>query len=197
MKCAVHKTCNHIRRRETWYWGGLHGNSTGDCEFNVGEDFETDPSGLIRDDSVEGGYGRSCICTLKILLEINFKFLLWSFGFATWSFCGIIWCTGCVFSTGEKIYTKTKGRNRILIFFFFLDDEFCSEPAVNYNIVLKKWTFLCRDFVVPALCPQLSMLSLSWVSNMPSPFSPHWQNESLSQWTLQCKSSLWAPLIRQ
>lgn len=119
MKCAVHKTCNHIRRRETWYWGGLHGNSTGDCEFNVGEDFETDPSGLIRDDSVEGGYGRSCICTLKILLEKNFKFLLWSFGFATWSFCGIIWCTGCVFSTGEKIYTKTKGRNRILIFFFF------------------------------------------------------------------------------
>lgn len=135
MKCAVHKACNHIRTRETWYWGGLHGNRAGDRESNVWEDLEADSSGLRGDDNVERkGCRSSFICTVKIPLEIKIEFLLWSFGFST-RVGGIILNTKCVFYIHRQEqfilricpprsvvhYTAESKRQSGGLFFFFAD----------------------------------------------------------------------------
>lgn len=192
MKCAVHKACNHIRTRETWYWGGLHGNRAGDRESNVWEDLEADSSGLRGDDNVERkGCRSSFICTVKIPLEIKIEFLLWSFGFST-RVGGIISNTKCVF----YIHRQEQFILRI-----------CPpRSVVHYTAESKRQSgglffFFCRLFIFSAaLCPWLNMLTLSRVSKIPSPCSLHRGNECLSRCPVRCGRSTntvaWAALIK-
>lgn len=66
----------------------------------------------------------------------------------------------------------------------------CPEVAVHNKTESKcqrSGHFLQTLYFPHALCPWLSMLSLSQVSKMPSPFSLHWGNECLSQ----CPGWVW------
>lgn len=162
MKCAVHKACNHIRRRETWYWGGLHGNSAGDCVSNVWEDFETDSSGLRGDDNVKGGEcWRGCICTPKIPLENNIwipPLIFWLYH--TWS---LLWRVSCVLINSMCVLYRW---NNIYI----LDDLKCNLGLFSRWWVCFSWTCCPTQHRVQTSKQKKFLQTL----HVPLHFAPDW-----------------------